>query len=131
MVNATSTSRSAPPAADAESPFAPAIHDINGEAPVPPAGMVESLVGEALAESSPVSAPAPAQNGGVASEIRGRYCKEHSSAVKDLLGVARHWEERIESFLQKKWAEGDTLMHVQEQTRISLGVVEEALRKWR
>ena len=96
--------------------------------------MIELLGGETWADgcaSFPVSGPGPVQNGGVTVESHRRYCKEYSSSVEDLLGVARRWESRIESFLQKKWTEGDILVHVQEQVRISLGVVEEALRRWR
>lgn len=52
-----------------------------------------------------------------------------------LLGVARVWEDRIERFLAREGTAGGDggglLRDVQRQTRISLGVVEEALRRWR
>ena len=119
--------------ADTELPFVPEIHCTNGETLVPPAEMVEPLNGGALADGCapfPELAPAPVRNGGVKNESH-EYCKENCCAAEDLLSVARHWETRIEGFLRKKWAEGNVLMDVQEQARISLGVVEEALRKWR
>ena len=59
--------------------------------------------------------------------------------MEDLLGLARVWEERIDRFLERDFGSvggevecgAEILRDVQKQTRISLGVVEEALNRWR
>lgn len=50
--------------------------------------------------------------------------------MESLFDVARVWEERIERFLERE-VESEILRDVQRQTRVSLGVMEEALKRWR
>lgn len=128
MVNTRSTAGSLTPSSEPGSPFAPAVHYTNGNTPTQPAEMVELLDKKVLADgyvSVPVPAPASLN------ETHQRNRNEYSPAQDDLLSVARHWEARIERFLQNQFADGDVLTHTQEQVRISLGVVEEALKRWR
>ena len=128
MVNTRSTAGSLTPSTEPGSPFAPEIHYMNGNTPIQPAEMVELLNAKVLADgyvSVPVPAPSPVN------ETHQRNCKENSPALDDLLSVARHWETRIERFLQKQFADGDVLAHTKEQVKISLGVVKDALERWR
>jgi len=94
---------------------------------VPPGGMVETYDHGEVFSDECADPPIPAQNG-----IDTTYPEGEGEVgeVESLFDVARVWEERIERFLERE-VESEILKDVQRQTMVSLGVVEEALRRWR
>jgi len=94
---------------------------------VPPGGMVEWYDHGEVFSNECADPSIPAQN------WIDTTCPEGEGVVgkmESLFDVARMWEDRIERFLKRE-VKGEILRDVQRQTRVSLGVLEEALRRWR
>ena len=95
--------------------------------PVPPGGIVETYDHGEVFSDKCADPPISAQNGICTTYPEG---EGEEREMESLFDVARVWEERIERFLERE-VESEILRDVQRQTRVSLGVMEEALKRWR
>ncbi|KAF8476961.1 hypothetical protein BDZ91DRAFT_787573 [Kalaharituber pfeilii] len=124
-----------PTPSSCRSPSLQPVHYLNSgiAVPIPPYGVVESY-DEELEPEDTCARPLSLRNGNGIRKPELDGTPKNGVALNregghDLLTVAREFQERIERFLESE-VHTKVLRDVQRQTRISLEVVEQALRSY-